>query len=85
MAEIDADVLIQAEQSDGSFRCHAFGGIPAARRCWIALVSSGSLAGRTLVGELQEELEAVLLGSSPAATKTEVACPVAPDQMRPAD
>jgi hypothetical protein len=85
LAEIEAEVLVQAEQSDGTFRCHGFWGIPASRRSWVALVSSGSARGRTLVRELQEELEAVLLSSSPMAEKKEVACPTAPDAMLPAD
>ncbi|MBZ5581050.1 MAG: toll/interleukin-1 receptor domain-containing protein [Acidobacteriia bacterium] len=85
MADIECDLLIQAEGEDGKFECHAFSGIPAARRSWIALVSSGSSAGRKRVGELRKELEALLLGSSPTAARTTVPCPAAPEEMNPAD
>jgi hypothetical protein len=81
MADIADDILIQAEQADGTFHCHAFSGVPAARRAWIALVSSGSAQGRALVKELCSELEAVLLGSSPTVTKKEVPSPANPEAM----
>jgi hypothetical protein len=83
MAENNEEVWLQTEQSDGSFRCESFSGVPVARPSWIALASAGSTAGRQLAGQLHEELEAVLLGSSPEVKQTPISCPALPWEMRP--
>ncbi len=86
MAEAESlndEVLLQAEQPDGTFRCYAFSGIPVTGASRISLVSSGSTAGRALVGELRDEIEATLLASSPVAASREVECPEPPEAMNP--
>jgi len=79
------EIILQTEAADGGFRCKAFSGVPASRRCWIASVSSGSAAGRTWVDELAHELEAVLLGSSPQVACQDIDCPAAPTEIDPAN
>jgi hypothetical protein len=59
------EVWLQTELPDGTFYCESFSGVPVARPSWIVLVSAGSQRGRSLVGELREALETVLLGASP--------------------
>src|SRR5438034_78651 len=82
MADITGDVVVQVEQADGTFVCHAFSDVPAARASWIVLQSSGSAAGRGHASALFVELEAVLLGSSPSARSAQVSCD-APDELDP--
>jgi len=60
-----ADIVLQIEQEDCSFRCLGYTGVPAARKSWIRIVSSGSPTGRELVRQLADEIDAVLMGSSP--------------------
>lgn len=83
MAEMNQEVWLQTEQLDGSFRCEFFSGVPVARPSWIALVSAGSAAGRKLVAQLREELEDILLGSSPEVQRAHITCPALPWEMRP--
>lgn len=85
MADAEQEIVLQTEIAKGRFRCRAFSGVPAARRSWISIVSSGSDAGRKLVGELAAELEAVLLGSSPQATVADTDCYAAPADIKPSD
>ena len=83
VAEAEHEIVLQMETAEGGFRCLGFSGVPAARRSWISIVSSGSDTGRRLVGDLAAELEAVLLGSSPQITRVELnSCP-APADMAP--
>ena len=83
MADLMAEIILQTEEAEGEFRCKAFSGVPAARRSWIAIVSSGSNAGRANVRTLAAELEAALLGGSPQVTCAEIDCPAAPADMDP--
>ncbi|WP_413988039.1 toll/interleukin-1 receptor domain-containing protein [Labrys okinawensis] len=75
------DVIVQIEKADGSFECRAFTGVPAARRSFIAIVSSGSVEGSKTAGELGAELEAVLLGSNAEVRVETIDCPSTPDRF----
>jgi hypothetical protein len=79
------EIVVQFELADGGFRCRAFSGVPAARRSWISIVSSGSGAGRKLAEELAAELETVLLGSTPQASGADFDCDLAPADIDPSD
>jgi hypothetical protein len=85
MAVLTCDVLLQVEQADGTFRCWAFTGVPAARPSWIALVSTGSATGLGYLSDLETELKTILHNSSPEITEEEVPCTVLPSQMNAAD
>lgn len=85
MADAEQEIVLQTEIAKGQFRCRAFSGVPAARRSWISIVSSGSDAGRKLVGELAAELETVLLGSSPQAAVADIDCYAAPADIKPSE
>jgi hypothetical protein len=85
-AEANApDIVLQTEQPDGSFVCQGFTGVPAARRVWIAMVSSGSADGRGYVRQLAGEMQAVLLSSCPDAVMTPMQCPAGPSDILPDD
>src|ERR1700730_2194768 len=75
VGEVGHEIILQREGAAGSFCCRAFSGVPAARRSLIVLTSSGSDAARRLVRELAEELEGLLLGSSPEAAVVDIDCP----------
>ena len=79
MAQV-VDVLLQTEQTGGSFRCLEFTGVPAARRSWICIASSGSAQARQLVRELSRELEAILWQSS-AVERKENPCTADPSNL----
>jgi hypothetical protein len=86
MVEVSTpDIILQAEDADGSFRCRGIIGVPAARRVWISLVSSGSATGRGYVRQLGDELEAILLSSSAEAALTPMECLTVPSNMNSAD
>jgi hypothetical protein len=80
------DVVLQWEHDTG-FEARGFSGVPAARRSWICLASSGSSEGRKGVRELAEELEAVLVGSNAGVTvqPVQAAGPSALDLSRQRD
>lgn len=79
------EVVLQIENADGKFECKGFTGVPAARRSLIALVSSGSAAGRKLVSDLAASLETTLRASSPQAEWADIECPARPEEMNPPD
>lgn len=79
--EPKTDVLLQTEEAACHFHCRAFTGVPAARRSWITIVSSGSDQGRQYVRELASELEAVLSASSPEVASKPEACPCNPSEL----
>lgn len=78
------DVIVQVEKADGSFKCRAFTGVPAARRSFIAIVSSGwpadqKTAGQETAAKLAAELEAALLESNAEVRVETIECPSTPD------
>lgn len=77
------DIVLQAEDADGGFRCRGFAGVPAASRSWIAIVSSGGTEGRASVGQLATEIEDALLGSSPEVTVCDIDGSLAPPEIKP--
>lgn len=85
MTDVVSEIVLQIETAAGRFRYRAFSGVPAARRSWICIVSSGSDAGRNLVSDLAAELEAVLLGSSPQATGIDIERPATSADTEPSD
>jgi hypothetical protein len=76
---MNADIVVLAEHGSG-WEARSFTGVPAARRSWICLASSGSDQGREHVRELGEELEAALIGSS-AGVETQVVQAVGPSTL----
>jgi hypothetical protein len=78
------EILLQVEQPDGSFTCEGLNGVPAARKSWIALVSSGSPTSRQHAKNLADELRAILIGSSPTVRVEALQCPVPPAGLSPA-
>lgn len=85
MATLDHDIILQTETADGVYRCQGFSGVPAARRAWICLQSSGAEDTLASVNAVSTELMAVLLGSSPAVALSEMPCGVTPNTFRPVD
>jgi hypothetical protein len=85
MSNVAHNIILQTEVGAARFGCRGLSGVPAARRGWISLVSSGSDAGRRLAGELASELEAVMIGASPEVRATDIECPANPAEMRPQD
>lgn len=83
--QLTDEVLLQVEETQGVFRCRKFNGVPAARRAWIVLLSSGSDQSSDYVRSLAAEFEIVLQASSPGVTSEELECPVSPADMNPAD
>jgi TIR domain-containing protein len=79
------EIVLQIEDADGTFECKGFTGVPAARRSLIALVSSGSAAGRRLVRDLAASLETTLRSSSPQVECAKIECPASPEEMNPPD
>jgi hypothetical protein len=83
---VSADVVLQTEHASG-FQAWGFAGVPAARRSWICLASSGSDQGRDHVRQLREALEAALMGSNAGVTTEAIqsAAPSALDLTRQRD
>jgi hypothetical protein len=79
------DIVVQTEVSEGKFECRGFSGVPAARRSWIAIVSSGSDEGRLSAAKLAEEMEAALLGSGPQVTVNDIDGALAPSATNHSD
>jgi hypothetical protein len=84
MDSLTAEIILQTEQSDGTFRCTGYCGVPAARGSWIAIVSAGSDSGRKLARALSTEIDAVLRGSSPGVETAPIDGLADPSKMKPA-
>jgi hypothetical protein len=83
MAEIESGILLQIEDAGGTYRCRGFSGVPAARQSWICISSSDHSAAAASIRDLEQELVAELLSSSPEAREVAAACPGEPTAMKP--
>lgn len=81
MSDLKYDILLQSEQADGSFVCTGFNGVPAARKSWICISSSGSSTGRAVVAALTSQIVDTFKSTSPEVSVEDVACPSTPATM----